>query len=251
MRRRSLWPREHGAYAQLGAPLVSALALRTPTLAAFLIASAACFAFLANEPLLVVLGQRGPRMREIDGRRAVIRLAVLSIGAVLAGTVGLVLAPQASVACGLVAIGAAVMLTLAWRRAEHSIAGELVAAIVLPGAAAPVAVASGVSWPTAAILWVAWSFGYACSVVGVHRVIARHKQAASWTDATIVTALATAMIVSCVLVVQTPATAVALPLVAIATLLAIHPPAATRLRAIGVALVVASMVSSSLAIVII
>src|SRR5262249_5958355 len=50
---RSLWPREHGAYAQLGAPLATALARQVPTVPAALLAAAACCAFLANEPLLV------------------------------------------------------------------------------------------------------------------------------------------------------------------------------------------------------
>ena len=68
-RRRSLWPREHGAYAQLAAPLLTALVIVRPTVAAALLALAACIAFLANEPLLVVLGHRGKRMREQDGRR--------------------------------------------------------------------------------------------------------------------------------------------------------------------------------------
>jgi hypothetical protein len=58
MARRSLWPREHGAYAQLGAPLATAIAMQAPTIGALALASAACLAFLANEPLLVVLGHR-------------------------------------------------------------------------------------------------------------------------------------------------------------------------------------------------
>jgi hypothetical protein len=71
---RSLWPREHGAYAQLGAPLLCALLVRAPTLPAILLASGAVFAFLANEPLLVLLGHRGRRMLATESGRARVRL---------------------------------------------------------------------------------------------------------------------------------------------------------------------------------
>jgi hypothetical protein len=54
--------------------------LRVPTLPAVLLAIAAMSAFLANEPLLVVLGHRGRRAREIDGSRAARRLAA-TVGA--------------------------------------------------------------------------------------------------------------------------------------------------------------------------
>src|SRR5262249_31077882 len=92
--KRSLWPREHGAYAQLGAPLATAPALHIPTVPAALLAAAACCAFLANEPLLVVLGHRGKRMHDEHGRRAAVRLAIVGGTAVAIGAVALVLAPR-------------------------------------------------------------------------------------------------------------------------------------------------------------
>jgi len=246
---RSLWPREHGAYAQIGAPLVAALMLRTPTPAAILIAIAACCAFLANEPLLVILGHRGARMRESDGRRAMRRLAALAIGMGIAATIGLVLATrEAAAIAGIAAIAAAAMVALAWQRAEHSVFGELIATSALPGASAPVAVASGVPWQLAATLWGAWAVGYACSVVAVHRVIARHKRAASWLDAAVATALAIVTVASCTLATVIPTAGVTAPLAVIAFGLAVHPPRATRLRAVGVALVVASLVSATISI---
>lgn len=246
---RSLWPREHGAYAQLGAPLVAALVLRTSTPAAILIASAACCAFLANEPLLVVLGHRGARVRKVDGRRAMRRLVALAIGMALATAVGLVLATREVVAsAGIAAIPAAAMVALAWQRAEHSLVGELIATIALPGASAPVAIASGVQWQLAAMLWVAWAVGYACSIVAVHRVLARHKRAASWLDAAVVTVLALVTLASCMLAGVIPAAGVTAPLAVVAFGLAVHPPRATRLRAVGVALAIASLVSATISI---
>src|SRR5688572_32010037 len=103
-RQRSLWPREHGAYAQLAAPLLTALVVVRPTVAAGLLAAAACCAFLANEPLLVVLGHRGKRMREQAGTRAARRLALLASLAAAMGIAGLVLAPHSLAIAALVAV---------------------------------------------------------------------------------------------------------------------------------------------------
>jgi hypothetical protein len=239
-----LWPREHGAYAQLAAPLVTACVMQPPVPAALLLAAAAWCAFLANEPLLVVLGHRGPRMKQTDGRRAAIRLAGLALGAVAAGAVGLALVPHAIAVAGVVALGAVAMLALAIRRAEHSLAGELVAAIALPGAGVPVAVASGMAWQRAAIVWAAWSLGYAASVIAVHRVIARHKRPASRIDALASIGLVCVTLATCAVALWIPIAALAIPLVAISAMFAIRPPPATRLRAIGVALVIASIAAN-------
>jgi len=247
-RPRSLWPREHGAYAQLGAPLATALALAAPTAPAILLAIAACCAFVANEPLLVVLGHRGKRMRDEQRGRAARRLAIVGAVAAAAGATGLALAPRdALVVAGIAAVPAAVMLALAWKRAVHSLAGEIVAAIALPGAAAPVAVASGIAPRAAVTLWAAWAVGYATTVVAVHRVIARHRRLATWIDGAVAALLAGVTVAAAVAATAIRVAALAVPLCAIATALAARPPAATRLRTIGVALVIASIASVSIA----
>lgn len=246
---RSLWPREHGAYAQLAAPLVAALALRAPGPPAILLAVAACCAFLANEPLLVVLGHRGARMRERAGAVAGRRLAALAIAGGAAAAAGLALAPLDALAiAGVAALPAAGMIALAWTRAEHSLGGELLAAVALPGASAPIAVASGLPWQAAAALWGAWAAGYACSVVAVHRVIARHRRAASAIDLGLAAAVVGITLGSAALARAVSLAAAAVPLAAVSAVLLAVPPRATRLRAIGVALVVASVASAAIAI---
>jgi hypothetical protein len=244
--RRSLWPREHGAYAQLAAPLVAALASRAPTLAAWLLALGAVSAFLANEPLLVVLGHRGNRIRDAEGARARGRLRSLGAAALISGACGFVLGGGRVVAIGAcAAVPALALLVLAYRRGQHSLPGEVLAAIALPGLAAPVAVASGLPIVHAVSLWAAWALGYVASVVAVHRVIARHRGAATFVDRTLGALLLTAT-VTAILVART--FALALPLLALSTLLALHPPPATRLRAIGIALVAMSCGSVALSI---
>jgi len=266
--RRSLWPREHGAYAQLAAPLATALVLRAPGLPSILLAIAACCAFLANEPLLVVLGHRGPRLRERSGARARRRLAALGIAGAGAAAVGIALAPAAAIAiAGASALPAAGLIALAWTRAERSIGGELLAAVALPGAAAPVAVASGLPWRQAAVLWGAWAIGYACTVAAVHRVIARHRRPAAAIaspggagarsharrcgepiDHALAVATAGVAIAGGALAMTAAMAAAAVPLAGAAAVLLIAPPRATHLRAIGVGLVIASLASGALAI---
>lgn len=243
---RSLWPREHGAYAQLLAPLITALVEQPPTLAAGLLAIAACCAFLANEPLLVVLGHRGKRLREQAGRRATWRLALLVIIAIGAGAAGFVLAPSALRAAALVAPVALVTIALAFRRGEHSLVGELVAAIALSGGALPVAIASGATLHRAIALWAAWGVGFACSVIAVHRVIARNRRAASWRDG--IAALACAGVIGAAIAVFSyeRLAMCAIPLAALSLVLVARPPRATHLRKIGVALVVAALATSVL-----
>ena len=248
--RRSLWPREHGAYAQLGAPLVAALASRTPTVAACLLTLAAIGAFFANEPLLVVLGHRGKRLRETDGARARVRLLLLGAVALLAGVSGFVLGgSRVIVIGGCAAIPAVALLVLAYRRDQHSLPGEVVAAIALPGLAAPVAVASGLPIAIAISIWAAWAVGFVASVIAVHRVIARHRKAATKVDRIVGAALLTASVVGALAMREISTFALALPLLVLSTLIALYPPSATRLRAIGVALVAMSCFSITLGII--
>lgn len=251
MARRSLWPREHGAYAQLGAPLATGLALRVPSLSAVLLAIASCAAFLAHEPFLVALGHRGKRLRESDGRRARIRLAILSAVATGTGAVGLGLATnRVLVVAAAVALPVAAMLAFAWRRAVHSLAGEVLAAVALPGAGAIVAAASGASLFDAFAFWGAWAIGYASSVVAVHRVIARHRKPPTWLDPLLASALICVTAACVGLASWHPFWVVALPLAAIAGYLVVRPPKATKLRAVGVALVISSVASMAIAFVV-
>jgi hypothetical protein len=243
MRRRSLWPREHGAYFQLAIPLVTACVVRSPTVPSIALAVGAALAFLANEPLLVVLGHRGPRRKAVDGTRAQIRLAILAGGALVLGAFGLLVAPHAMTAAATVTVPTILLLAFAWRRAEHTLAGELVAAIALTGASVPVLVAAGSSLAVALEVWLAWAIGFGATVLAVHRVIARHKSAADVVDVV----LAASMIALAFGAASGWAPLLlSAPLVGVSAVLVMAPPAASRLRAIGVAIVIASIVTGGL-----
>lgn len=248
MSRRSLWPREHGAYFQLAVPLITALAMRVPSFSGVALALASCLAFLAHEPLLVMVGLRGPKQQQRDGARAARRLAVLATGTAVVGAAGLALASRATwlVAALLLApVGA--VIALAGRRSEHTLIGELIAAVALSGAAAPVLVASGAAPAIALRLWLGWALGFGAGVVAVHRVIARHKRPASSVDVAAALALVAVDAVCLAVAARGATTLIAAPLVSLAALLVIVPPAASRLRAIGAAIAVASAASAALA----
>ena len=223
---RSLLPREHGAYVQLAAPLVAAITAYGVTLASLLLAVGACCAFVANELLLVMLGHRGKRA---DKARAKRWLAVLVPAAALAGITGLVLAPSPIAA--LVAVPACGLVVLAWRKRERTFGGELLAAVTLTGAAAPVAIAAGASFEGAATLWLVWAIGFVATVIAVHRVLERRRVLA--VDAAVIFGLAIAA----------PLAGPCIPLVVAAMVVVAVAPAAKFLRMIGFTLVGASLIS--------
>jgi hypothetical protein len=253
MSRRSLWPREHGAYFQLVIPLITAYLLCAPNPAMVVLTVAAGLAFFANEPLLVVLGHRGRRLREEAGDRARLRLAILVPAASALAVLGLARAPWSAVAvAAVVAVPVIAVFALAWRRAEHTCAGELVAAIALTGAAAPVQIAGGAAPRVALAIWLGWSLGFAATVLAVRRVIARNKRRPARSDRiagwTLAPALVVAAVACAAIGARLPGIAIAAPLAALAAVLVIAHPAATRLRAIGVAIVVAAAGSGAVAV---
>ena len=232
MTQRSLWPREHGAYFQLAIPVVVACLRHTPSVAMLLITAAAGLAFVANEPLRVALGHRGRRRRAEDGRRARTHLAVLVPAAAGLGLAGLAVAPAGTITAALiVAVPVAVAIACAVRRTAHTLPGELVATVALTGASLPVQIAGGVARAAALDVWLGWSLGFAASTIAVHRVIARHKRAASLIDRACAVGLAGGL--AACLVFASPGRAIAAPLIGLAAILVIAPPSAARLRAIG------------------
>lgn len=173
---RSLAPREHGAYGQLGVPLVASLALSTPNVASIGLAIGAVATFLAHEPLLILLGQRGTKARTQDGPRAARRLQLLALLAVVGGLGGLVGAPK------IARIGAlpplllgSVVVWFVWRKEEKTTLGEIIAATALSGVGFPVALARGIDVFRAGIIWLVWTIAFTIATFSVRAVIARAK----------------------------------------------------------------------------
>jgi hypothetical protein len=87
-------------------------------------------------------------------------------------------------------------------------------------------------------LWIAWSLGYAATVIAVHRVIARNRQTATLIDH-VSAGVAIAFTIATLFAHAWPA----VPLIATSAYLLVRPPPAKYLRTIGLALVAASSIS--------
>lgn len=174
------WPREHGAYGQLGVPLATAVALAGLSPKALLVAAGAFALFVAHEPLLLLLGQRGERLREAHGARALRWLLLLSLaGAALLVVAALVApAPTARLMGVPLGLGGAVGLAIA-RKREKTLLGELLAATALTAWALPTATAGGASARAALECAGTFAAAFAISTVSVRELIASHRPGAS------------------------------------------------------------------------
>jgi hypothetical protein len=176
LRPRALVPHEHGAWGQLSMPLVAALAMGRPTLGAALLAAAVVLAFVAHEPLRVLLGHRGERARRADGSRARRALAGMGAAAVLAALGGIALSPPlARAALALPAALAVAVAVLVWRKLEKTVAGEVAVAAALASASAAVALAAGVRPAAAAAALGAWTLSFAAATLGVQVILVRAR----------------------------------------------------------------------------
>ncbi len=140
----SLWPREHGAYVQLLAPL-SALLFVRPPLAAVAWACMAGALFLLHEPVLVLLGRRGQRARTALARPAKRRLASLALLVVVCFALGVWSAPHASPWLALPGLLSLVCARLMFLGREKTVFGQLTVTCALTSFALPPLLAAGVA----------------------------------------------------------------------------------------------------------
>jgi hypothetical protein len=244
---RSLLPKEHGAYGQLMLPLATALLCARPTAPAFLFAAAAVLAFFAHEPLLVLLGHRGPRALREDGARARLRVVLLAACSLVGAAVALALSDRAARLSLLLPIGGAAIVGIAiWRKQERTDWGEVAAAAALSASSLPVAVAGGVSPRLAVAAWGVWSLGFGLVTLALRRAI--HGRKAAKHDAAWTLTLTSLLLCACALIAcSTRAMALAAaPTVGFALGLLLVPPAPKRLRRIGWLLVMSSIATGLL-----
>jgi hypothetical protein len=172
-----LLPREHGAYAQVVFPLLTALALGRGGAAQFYWAAAALAVFVAHEPLLILAGERGRRSRadlSADARKLA---GGLSVAALAAGLLGWSYAPQsARIAVALPLTLGMFLLPLIILRREKTLLGELLVSLTFSTMLMPVALAGGVSLQAALTATAVWSVIFLLGTITVRAVIARAKK---------------------------------------------------------------------------
>lgn len=236
-------PREHGAYAQLAAPLVTALVVAGVSVSSLALAAACLVAFLAHEPLLVVLGVRGPRAKREAGARVVGWLVALVVVAAACGVAALAAAPGDLPRWLLwPLVPAAVVLTAATRGLEKRWPIEVLVALTFAGVALPMCRASGADARTAWGLAAPFAVVFVASTIAVRGVLLHGRPTASPAAAR-TARLAAALLAGIGLGVLTlaasrdllpwPSVAAAGP-GALATLgLALRPPSLRRLHEVG------------------
>jgi len=173
----SLFPREHGAYAQLGFPLATGLIAANAGLVSVALAISAASWFLLYEPAEVLTGRRGQRLLDGFAQQAWRRGMILTAAGIVSGVVALALAPPVGRVAALVPVGlASLMVLVVARGRQKTLAGELLAVAAFSAAVLPMSVSAGRTWQYAWIAMGTWCASFALGTMVVHAIKVRHKQ---------------------------------------------------------------------------
>jgi len=169
-----LFPREHGAYGQLLMPLVVALVIGGAAAGALALTAAAVAAFLAHEPLLVLLGQRGGRAsrdQNADARRSLVLFGTVAI---VTGCLAVALLPTRGRLSLVVPVAFALVAAVPVTSGrERTTGGEVLIALTLTSASFPVVMAGGASVQAAATVGAVFAASFVSATLAVRAVIAR------------------------------------------------------------------------------
>ncbi len=220
-----------------------------PSAAAYLLAAAGAAAFIAHEPLLVLLGQRGIRAaRELraDARRS---LAVSGSIAVVAGVAAWLLMPGAARSALIVPVvlAAAAGVVVA-AGLERTTAGEILAAVTLVSLSVPVARAGDVATVAAWTVFAVFAVVFVSATLAVRALIGRTARSGGPPPlvAALVTMAGLVVLGGLALTGRLASVApyAALPVCAVALGLGMSPPSPRHLRAIGWTLVAATALTA-------
>ncbi len=251
-RPRSLVPKEHGAYAQLGLPLLTGLLMGRPGLISMLLTTGFLAALLAHEPLLVAMGRRGDRARRDDGTRARRRLlALLGLGSL---SLALVFALATHVVRGALVIPATLGIVtglVLLADAEKTLLGEWVAAGALSSIIVPLCVAGGGSPAVALQAFLVFVLGFFASVSAVRATIATKKHGAGLASrlAPVLATGATGLALAGLRVVPTWVPIASAPMLVGAIALAAFPPPPRALMRVGWTLVATGVATAALVVI--
>lgn len=252
---RKMVPREHGAYAELLFPMVTVFLAGSPTMATVLLAIGGIAAFLANEPLLVLVGERGTRLQRTESDRAKRALLVFSLFAVGAGVAGFLMAPRpARLAVILPMLLGGGLFLIAVQRLERSAFGEGLAAAALSSTAVPLGLSAALSIKESLSVTFIWAVVALLGTSIVRLTVARTK-AKTDADKASVAFKRTLLIVACLVVIAVGCaapfgqrvglwvSAAAVPVAVVVLVMTVARPTARSLRLMGWSLVGASLVS--------
>ncbi|MFT7581456.1 MAG: hypothetical protein ACI9MR_003132 [Myxococcota bacterium] len=247
-----LFPREHGAWVQLLLPIVSALLVGRPSVAAWLMAVAALLVFTAHESLVVVLGQRGARKRDAYGRRAAAMLVGLSIAAAGCGLAALTMV-DSTVMLSLLAplLAALLAVPMLMRRRERTTQAEVTIAVALAALALPIGLAAAVQVREAVIIWLVWTATFVSMTLAARGVLAMAKKGAPSRRLLIhalgasTVALGAAIVLVVAGLVGAAVAWSMVPTFALCVALAVRTPPAKRLMRVGLALLAGGLITTA------
>ncbi len=237
-----LQPKEHGAYAILGIPMVTALLITGPTIVGVCVAVAAIAGFLAHEPLLVTWGHRGARAQRTTptAARSLTWLLLLTlVCGSLAWLIGTSSVRLSLLACAALAASSFVVAIAGQHR---SLLGQLWGVVGLSIPCLPILLAGGMADPVALQLWGIWLIGFTGTTMAVRSVIAYQKRQ-SRRIAVVVIAVLSAMVAAIMWTGETWAASV-LPMLLMSWFLLAWPPPAKQLRRVGWTLVVGTVATA-------
>jgi hypothetical protein len=246
----SLLPKEHGAYGQMAFPLVTAMLVSGVSMGSLLFAIAVVAGFVLHEPLLVLLGLRGPRAKREQGGAAVRWVVALAILVIITGTAALRwMEPAHRISVALPLVPALFIFIAAASGKGKSIGAEIAVAIAFSLTAVPLCLLGGQSIVAGAAIALAFASNFVLATLAVRVVIARvrgggdPRLAAAMRRSAYVTAGAIAAGAAVAagrgLVPWLPLSAI-VPGIVAAIWIATFPPHPSRLKAVGWTLVTLS-----------
>jgi hypothetical protein len=234
-----LFPREHGAYGQLAFPLIAAFGSGIPSATALLLIVAFLAAFVAHEPLLVLLGQRGPRARREQRDDAVRTLVWSAATAIADAAIAIVFMPPGLrwtvLVPGAFALAAIPMIV---QKLQKTTTGEMHVVLTLTSCALPVGVAAGATPQEAAGCWFVMALGFWAATLAVRGTIARQRRepTAALRAGAVIVAIGSPLLVAFMsqrFRLHPTLWLATLPLSVSAVALALFPPSARHLRVVG------------------
>lgn len=244
-----LYPKEHGAYAILGVPLIVAMLIVGLTPLTLLFSIASVCAFLAHEPMLILTGGRGHRARMAtpQARPLLIRRLIVAVSCgLLAFTLSL---PLAQAGMSLCLLFASIEVAVAATGKSRTLAAQLIglAGLTLPSAV--LLTIGGLEIEVASQFWLIWFSGRVATTASVRTVIARHRKniSASHT-ARVCDALLVAVIMICGggMLVGTQQWLITIPLLVSAVVLRTLSPHPRCLKQVGWSLLAVNVLSGVL-----
>jgi hypothetical protein len=252
-------PKEHGAYGQVVLPLVAAFGVAGVSAAGVLFSAAVVAGFLAHEPALVLLGQRGSRAKRERRDSALRWLAgTLLVGMAAAAGAVAITSPAARWSVLVPAVPALLLAIATVRGREKSWYGEVAASLAFAGTAIPISMAGGAAIGTALAVSIPFVLLFVASTLAVRVVILQVRRggdprAAAFTRraAFVVAGCGAAALTWAALgsVLPSSVLAAATPGLATAAAVAARPPSPARLRTVGLTHVAVSIATAAIVII--